>query len=129
MTDDRDQYTALAVVDGMDAFAEAIVDLGRASEGDKTMLDALSPFCRALRRGVERGAPLVEAWPAAAEVAVAAATATASLTPRVGRARPLAERSIGTPDAGATSMGMLLRAVGELLSAGSAPRPDEGTPA
>ena len=88
-----------------------------------------SSYARAVEAagGVPVLLPPTLPYAAAAEVAVAAATATASLTPRVGRARPLAERSIGTPDAGATSMGMLLRAVGELLSAGSAPRPDEGT--
>ncbi|MBF4633007.1 dihydroxyacetone kinase family protein [Agreia pratensis] len=116
LTDDRDDYTALDVVNGVDAFAESIVDLGRASEGDKTMLDALLPFARALRERVEQGVSLAEAWRAAAVLAVAAAAATADLRPKVGRARPLAEKSLGTPDAGATSMGMILTVVGDVLS-------------
>jgi dihydroxyacetone kinase len=48
-------------------------------------------------------------------VAVSAAGDTAQLRPRVGRARPLAERSIGTPDAGATSMGLILDAVASVV--------------
>ena len=39
-------------------------------------------------------------------VATDAAHATAEMRPKVGRARPLAERSVGTPDAGATSLAM-----------------------
>lgn len=125
VTDDREVYTALDVVDGVDAFAESIVDLGRASEGDKTLLDALLPFARSLRDGVEGGRPLADAWVTAAEVAVDAAAATASLTPRVGRARPLAEKSVGTPDAGATSMGMIVTAVGHLLTGSTPAAPAE----
>jgi dihydroxyacetone kinase len=37
--------------------------------------------------------------------------------PKIGRARPLAERSVGTPDPGAISMGLILTAVGEVLAA------------
>jgi D-erythrulose 4-kinase len=33
------------------------------------------------------------------------------LTPKIGRARPLAERSVGTPDAGATSLALMFHAV------------------
>ena len=117
LTDDRSKYTPLDLVNAVDAFAESIVDLGRAAEGDKTMLDALLPFARTLRVGVEQGSPLPGAWNSAAAAAVDSAARTANLRPKVGRARPLAEKSIGTPDAGATSMGMILMAVGEVLAA------------
>ena len=46
------------------------------------------------------------AFAAAAEVADKAAQATADLLPRIGRARPHAEKSLGTPDAGAVSMAL-----------------------
>ena len=114
--DDADRITASDVVDAARAFADAIVHLGGASRGDKTLLDALLPFVDALRSGVDAGADLAEAWRAAAAVAVDEAARTADLRPRVGRARPLAEKSIGTPDAGATSMGMVLTRVGEVLA-------------
>jgi dihydroxyacetone kinase len=38
------------------------------------------------------------------------------MTPKVGRARPLAQRSVGTPDAGATSMALCLTAAGPALA-------------
>lgn len=117
LTDDRDEYSPLDLVDAVDAFAESIVDLGRASEGDKTMLDALLPFARTLREHVDQGSALSEAWSRGAAAAVDGAALTANLRPKVGRARPLAEKSLGTPDAGATSMGMILAAVGDVLAA------------
>jgi dihydroxyacetone kinase len=122
LTDERDAYPAALIVDGVDAFAESIVDLGRASEGDKTMLDALLPFARSLRERVEAGDALAGAWVAAAEVAVDAAAATAELRPKVGRARPLAEKSVGTTDAGATSMSMIVATVGEVLTSSAVSR-------
>jgi dihydroxyacetone kinase len=109
--------TAHAVARAMDRGCSALQQAGGATVGDKTMVDALVPFTVALNTAVDSGEPLDRAWVQAAEAAVAAAEATASLTPRVGRARPLAERSIGTPDAGAVSMGLILTAVGPVLAA------------
>ena len=57
-----------------------------------------------------RRAPrLAVAWGHAAATAESAAQATADLKPKVGRARPLAERSLGTPDAGAVSFALCVR--------------------
>ncbi len=39
------------------------------------------------------------------------------LTPKKGRARPLAEKSVGTPDAGATSFALLVGALETLVNA------------
>jgi D-erythrulose 4-kinase len=77
------------------------------------MLDALLPFVEELERRVADGEPWQQAWRAAADVATEAARATADLRPKVGRARPLAERSVGTPDAGATSLAMCARTVAD----------------
>lgn len=114
--DDADEVGAAEVVTAAQAFADSIVHLGGASRGDKTLLDALLPFVDALRSRIDDGAVLSEAWQVAAGVAVEQAAATADLRPKVGRARPLAEKSVGTPDAGATSMGMVLTRIGEVLA-------------
>ncbi|KTR48095.1 dihydroxyacetone kinase family protein [Curtobacterium oceanosedimentum] len=114
--DDAEHVDASDVVAAAQAFADSIVHLGGASRGDKTLLDALLPFVDELRSRVDDGADTAEAWQAAAGVAVEQAAATADLRPRVGRARPLAEKSVGTPDAGATSMGMVLTRIGEVLA-------------
>ena len=84
------------------------------------MLDALMPFADALGTASSARAGLPDAWQAAAAVADDAAEQTADLAARVGRARPLAERSVGTPDAGAVSMGLVLTAAGTALADASA---------
>jgi dihydroxyacetone kinase len=113
--DDAAEYAPQDVVEAVDAFAAAIVELGGAQRGDKTLLDALLPFAERLRAEIEAGRPLAAAWAEAAREAEDAARATAALRPRVGRARPLAEKSVGTPDAGAVSMALVLRRVAEGL--------------
>ena len=75
------------------------------------MLDTLVPFAAALRREADKGLSLKEAWRNAAADAEKAADETKNLLPKVGRARPQAERSLGTPDAGAVSMAMCIRTV------------------
>jgi dihydroxyacetone kinase len=101
---------------GMRDGYEALIQLGGAAPGDKTMLDAFLPFVEQLEQRVADGEQWQRAWAAAADTAQAAAEATAELRPKVGRARPLAERSIGTPDAGATSLAMCARTVAECLT-------------
>jgi dihydroxyacetone kinase len=99
------------------AGAAKLQEFGQAELGDKTMLDALFPFVDTLDEQVGRGQDLATAWQQAAATAVQAAEATAGLTPKIGRARPLAERSVGTPDPGAVSLGLIVTAVGAVLAA------------
>ncbi|MGO3886965.1 MAG: DAK2 domain-containing protein, partial [Mycetocola sp.] len=115
--DTADGYTAADVAAALTAFIESIGDLGRAELGDKTLLDAAIPFAETFRAAVDRGEGTAVAWRVAAVRAVDEAAATAQLRPRVGRARPLAEKSVGTPDAGATSFGLIVTAVADTLDA------------
>lgn len=112
LTDERAGYDGAAVGEAVTAFADAILDLGRAAPGDKTLVDALLPFRDGLVQQLAAGRPMAEAWRAAASTASDAAEATALLRPRKGRARPLAEKSVGTPDAGATSFALIVEALG-----------------
>jgi dihydroxyacetone kinase len=91
--------------------------LGQAKVGDKTMLDAFVPFVEVLSKTVSSGEDLSVSWIRGTEAADTAAVATAGLRPRISRARPLAERSVGTPDAGAVSFVLCARAVGGVLQA------------
>jgi dihydroxyacetone kinase len=114
--DRADRITASDVADALAAGLVALQTLGKAELGDKTMLDALIPFVEALQQQISTGAGLAAAWTTAAEIGEQAARATADLRPRIGRARPLAERSVGTPDAGAVSMALCLRTVARVLT-------------
>ncbi|MHB1342416.1 MAG: dihydroxyacetone kinase family protein [Coriobacteriia bacterium] len=113
--DDAEAFTAADVAAAMRAGMESIQTMGGAKLGDKTMLDALVPFVDALAAGVAAGDALTVAWDKAAAVATKAAEDTAPLRPMVGRARPLADKSVGTPDAGATSLAMAMVAAGAAL--------------
>jgi dihydroxyacetone kinase len=100
------------------AGADKLASVGRASVGDKTLLDALVPFVDHLEARVRAGDDLATAWAAAAEVADERARATADLRPKIGRARPLADRSVGSPDPGAVSMALCAAAVARVLADG-----------
>ncbi|MFP3461706.1 dihydroxyacetone kinase family protein [Arthrobacter globiformis] len=100
-----------AVAAGVAEAAASIMGFGKAKVGDKTLVDVLVPFRDALSAAVGSGQSLTDAWGAAATVAQQAAEETANLLPLMGRARPHAEKSLGTPDAGAVSMALIVRAI------------------
>ncbi|MGC9495890.1 dihydroxyacetone kinase family protein [Streptomyces sp. WG7] len=113
---DQDAPDAARVAAGVTEASAAVRRLGGAEVGDKTMVDVLVPFADTLADGVAHGLGLTDAWDRAATAATEAAAATAGLLPRKGRARPHAEKSLGTPDAGAHSLALITRAVhGALL--------------
>ena len=89
----------------------SIPELGGATPGDRTMLDALLPAVRAFEDGLAGGAAPANAWRAAVEAAEHGAAATATMLPRLGRAAYLGERALGVPDAGATAATVWLRAI------------------
>jgi dihydroxyacetone kinase-like protein len=99
------------LADALDAGVRAVQDLGAAVPGDKTMVDALGPAVAALRYGLEKGLPVAAALADAAEAAESGARATVPLQARKGRASYLGERSVGHQDPGATSAGLVLRAL------------------
>ncbi|WP_063036134.1 dihydroxyacetone kinase family protein [Nocardia grenadensis] len=102
---DAGRPTDADIVAGLRAAYDSLARLGKARPGDKTMLDALLPLIEAAENGAS--------WHSAAAAAESAARATAELRPKVGRARPLAERSIGSPDAGAVSLAICARVVAD----------------
>jgi dihydroxyacetone kinase len=108
---DETRPNAATVAAGMAAALHGVTDLGKAHPGDKTLVDVLHPFSAALAAGASRSFSISATWTAAADIAAEAAEATRNLLPRIGRARPHAERSIGTPDPGAISMALIIRSV------------------
>jgi dihydroxyacetone kinase len=107
--------TSKRLADAVRGSAQHLQGFSKAELGDKTMLDALFPFVDTLVEQVDAGSSISEAWRSAADACRSAAEATASLVPKIGRARPLAERSVGTPDPGAISLGLIVTAIGDVL--------------
>ncbi|MEU4041896.1 dihydroxyacetone kinase subunit DhaL [Streptomyces antibioticus] len=89
--------------EALDAGVDAVMRLGGAAPGDKTMIDALVPAVAALGEG----------FGAAAAAAERGAEATVPLRARKGRASYLGERSVGHQDPGATSAALLVAALTE----------------
>jgi D-erythrulose 4-kinase len=106
---DEEYPSAHRLADAVEAFRQRLAALGKAEPGDKTMVDAVVPFMVTFRDAVDGGRPVADAVSAAAKAADTAARNTADLRPKLGRARPLAERSVGTPDPGATSFALIAR--------------------
>lgn len=108
---DEGTPSAHDIAAGVQAAVAGVMRQGGAKVGDKTMVDALVPFDEAFRTAVGEGVGVASAWQAAATAASDAAARSAELLPRMGRARPHAERSLGTPDPGAHSFALIVRAV------------------
>jgi dihydroxyacetone kinase len=102
---------AKAMAEGLDT----VRALGRSDVGDKTLIDTLYPFVEQLRSGAERGLRLAQAWAAAVPAAERGAAGTRDLPARRGRAAKVAGAGVGIPDAGATSMYYMLRAIAPVL--------------
>lgn len=93
-----------------EAFADgvsAISDLGGATVGDRTMVDALWPAAEAAPRGLD----------AAVEAARRGAAKTAQQVARRGRSSYLGDRVRGHPDPGAVAVAVWLGAVRDALAA------------
>ena len=93
---------------------------GKATTGEKTMVDAWTPALEAARAAAETGAGAVATLEAAATAAEAGAAATEPLRATKGRASYLGERSIGHLDPGAVSTSLILRAAARAAGEGSA---------
>ena len=83
---------------------------GKATTGEKTMVDAWTPALEAARAAAESGSDPAAVLEAAATAAESGAAATEPMRATKGRASYLGERSIGHLDPGAVSTSLILRA-------------------
>lgn len=96
------------VVRALRAAIEGIKARGQADVGDKTLLDSLVPATDTLEAEIAAGHGAPDAVAAMARTAREAAEATASMQAMRGRASYTGERSIGSVDAGAMAVAVLL---------------------
>jgi phosphoenolpyruvate---glycerone phosphotransferase subunit DhaL len=100
----------------LQAALDGVQSLGAASEGDKTMVDALAPAVRAYQQALAAGASIAGAAEAAAAAAHQGAEATIPMQALKGRASYLGPRSVGHQDPGATSTALMLAALASVLA-------------
>jgi dihydroxyacetone kinase-like protein len=115
---DASSFGPTELVEALEAALAAVVELGGAREGDKTMVDALVPAVRGMRDCLQDGWELDAAVDAAARGAEAGARLTAPMRAGKGRASYLGERSIGHQDPGATSAALVIDALARAVRAG-----------
>ena len=99
------------LVRALRAAVEGIKARGQAELGDKTLLDSLVPAIDTLEAELGNGSSRGEIVKAMAATARETADATANLLALRGRAAYTGERSIGSVDAGATAIAVLLEAL------------------
>ena len=103
-----------AFVKAMEAAVDGIKMRGKATEGEKTMLDALCPALKVLQDDVTAGKSLKEALQDAAQAAEKGVEYTKTIIATKGRASYLGERGLGHQDPGATSSLYLLQVLAEM---------------
>lgn len=103
-----------AFVKAMEAAVDGIKMCGKATEGEKTMLDALCPALKVMQDEVAAGKSLKEALQDAAVAAEKGVEYTKTIIATKGRASYLGERSLGHQDPGATSSLYLLQVLAEM---------------
>ena len=108
---DAEEFDGGQLAGALDAAIEGVVELGAATPGDKTMIDALTPASVALHQALEAGKPIDQGLAAAVSAAKEGAESTVPLQARKGRASYLGERSIGHLDPGAASSVIILWAL------------------
>ena len=81
---------------------EALDDMSGAKVGDKTMMDTVIPASEAIASYV--GDSVTELFSIAADAAKKGAENSKNFVSKFGRAKTFGTKTIGTPDAGATSM-------------------------
>ncbi|MGW2308788.1 dihydroxyacetone kinase subunit DhaL [Actinomadura luteofluorescens] len=109
---------AAALGAALRAALEGVQDLGKAAEGDKTMVDALAPAVAAYEAALAGGSDLAGCARAAAEAASKGADGTVPMRARKGRASYLGERSEGHMDPGASSTALVLEALADTAGEG-----------
>lgn len=101
------------VVRALRAAIEGIKARGQTDLGDKTLLDSLAPATDTLEAEIAAGSSSADALAAMAKTARETAEATKTMQAMRGRAAYTGERSIGSVDAGAMAIAVLLEALAE----------------
>lgn len=99
----------------MEAGLDGVIGRGKASLGDKTMVDVLSASVDAFGRAVVGGKDMLEAMEQSVDAAEMAMKDTMNMLAKKGRASYLGERSLGHKDPGAASCYFMLKSLFKTL--------------
>lgn len=111
---DVDANGAVAIIAGA---LEGIVARGKATTGEKTMVDSWSPALDAAKAVADSGGTPAAVFRAAADAAAKGSDDTIPLRASKGRASYLGERSMGHRDPGSLSTAIVLKAAADAAEA------------
>lgn len=94
---------------------QAVKIIGGAKEGDRTLIDCLSPACDSYMFAISEGKDMLVAMEWAKNNGLSGCLKTKEMVARKGRAKFLGEKSIGYQDAGATTMSIILDSLYESI--------------
>jgi phosphoenolpyruvate---glycerone phosphotransferase subunit DhaL len=112
----REEVDFADIVEMGFAVVEGIKERGKASLGDKTILDALVPAVEELKKGSEASSSVSSAFEAAYQAAKNGLEATKDMIAQHGRGRYYGEKSRGKQDPGATVAVLITEAISNYLS-------------
>lgn len=92
---------------------EGIKSRGKSTEGEKTMIDALSPAIKSMEDSIKNGDSYIEVLEKGKDAALEGVEFTKTIKATKGRASYLGDRSIGHQDPGATSCFYILETIYE----------------
>lgn len=113
----KTELTGQDLLAALEAGLDGVQQRGKATTGEKTMVDALTPARDAMRAALQNGGDAQQAMHAAVMAAEQGMKATIPMKATKGRASYLGDRSIDHQDPGATSSYLLLKTMAEVLGA------------
>jgi dihydroxyacetone kinase-like protein len=99
----------------LDAGIEGVVKRGKATTGEKTMLDSMIPASEAIKASYAADQDVHKAFAAGVKAAEDGIEFTKTIKATKGRASYIGDRSIGHQDPGATSFTIMLKDIAELV--------------
>lgn len=103
------EVTLAEFLDAFQVGIDGVMQRGRSTVEEKTMLDALVPAINAMKEAADGGSDAKAALEAGAKAAEAGAEHTKELVATKGRASYVGERGIGHQDPGATSFTFMIQ--------------------
>lgn len=97
----------------LESALDGVKSRGKATVGEKTMVDAIEPALEALKKAIAEGSSTKEAMDKAVAAAEEGVNYTKTIIAKKGRASYLGERSIGHIDPGAMSSFVILKTIAE----------------
>ena len=93
------------------AATTAVMDIGGAKVGDKTLVDTLAPACAAFEQALASGSNFDVALTESVKAAEMGKNSTKEMVAKIGRSARLGERSRGVLDAGAASSYLIIESM------------------